>query len=305
MTGKVEFERGTDIPGATDDTIESTDVIEFLDTRSRDVVASIADLEPPAENERVGVTANEDLSLYLGRTEFIRYQRWLRDAVTLSRAGVRPAPSHKTDGGKSYTSLFGAFLDVEELSEELLPAGAAENYLDLLDESSFMYEPLRVSPLVLLGYSLPDALELELPPLPQGPGWVAVSAQTAGLACHHRRFIGIPIELHAEGRQKVAKLAEFCDSELVGGHNCVGIGGLGEDEVGAYLLQVMSLGLTSRRSLHLLEEGCYPLDLDERNLAALGDVIESDSNTLDSLQGLFHPDADSRWSLFVFGDNCD
>jgi len=302
MPERIEAEHDTGNPG---DTSRPTEVKEFLDTRSRDVITTIAGLEPPAEIERVGVTANEDLPLYLGRTEYVRYQRWLRDAVKLSRAGVRPAPSHKTDGGKSHTSLFGAFVDVEELSDELLGAESDENHINLNDESAFMYEPLRVSPLVLLGYSVPDDLELNLPPLPPGPAWVAVSAQTAGLACHHRRFIGIPIQLHAEGRRRAAKLAAFCDSELVGGHNCVGIGGLGEDEIGAYLLQVISLGLTSWRSLHLLEEGCYPLDLDDHNLTALGKVTESDSNALDSLRRLYQPDVDSRWSLFVFGDNCD
>ena len=90
----------------------------------------------------------------------------------------------------------------------------------------------------------------------------------------------------------------------LGGHDCVGIGGLDENVIGSYLLFVNAIGLNSLLTLHMLEEGCYPLDVDERNLERLGTLDHQDMSAFDTL--LVNPALSrSNRSLFVFGDNCD
>jgi hypothetical protein len=308
MSEKVEGAYVKEIGDREHRSVANAEVVEFLDTRSSEVVAYIAAMNYPEIESSDEVCPRFDLPLHLGHTEHVRYLRWLRDAILLSRAGVRPAPSHKVEGEKSYTSIVGAFIDAEELSVEIrklatMESGNEDNW-GSLDENAFMFEPLRREPLVLLGLELPDDGDIVIPNLPVGPSWVAVSAQTAGIACHHRRFVGVAIKLHLEGRRRVRELAGFCDSELVGGHNCVGIGGVDEDVIGAYILTVKALGLNSLHSIHLLEEGCYPLDVEEQNLERLGNLDLHDKYVTDTLMN--YPElSGSSWSLFVFGDNCD
>lgn len=297
-------------------TAETNDTKVYLDTRDRTLIAEIATLQP-CDESLADLFNAEDMQSFLRRSDTVSYRRWRNEAIVVARAGVRPAPSHTQYGTRRYVSLSGAFLDVTDLATELsstsetpnaeLSYSAApgtsssswsQNDLDAGQESEL--------PVVIAGVALPDSDTLEIPFLPSGPHWTAVTAQTAGLACHQPRFIGVPVLLHEHGRMRAREISRFCDSELVDGHNCIGIGGLDYDEAGAYMLHTWNNGVRAEHSYPALEEGCYPVDLTIENLEQFGTLTGPDAALVEAVRrGEIGSWRGSRWGIFVFGPNCD
>jgi hypothetical protein len=250
----------------------------FLDTSGSDVLAAIAALPEPPIQPGYSWSSVEVLSLE--NSHEVRLQRWCRSAGRLARAGVRPGPSHILRRDGSLLPTYDAFLDPHDLLGDV----------DLGDQ-----------PLVVLSYRI-DSVET-LPQLPGGLPWVAVSPQTAGLACHHPLLLCLPVQLHAEGLDTARILARFADN-AESGHDCVGVGGLGLAELRDYANILRRLGLTAEQAWQQLEEACSPLDATSDNLAAFGSLPGGVSPE-DIVAATPRTDGSHRWALCVLGENCD
>jgi len=93
--------------------------------------------------------------------------------------------------------------------------GYADRTTDSNGESAFMFKALASDPLMLIGFDLHDDEFILLPNLPVGSWWVAVSAQKAGIECHHRRLVRVVIKLRQEGKSRIRELAGFVVTNLL------------------------------------------------------------------------------------------
>ncbi len=96
--------------------------------------------------------------------------------------------------------------------------------------------------------------------------WDAIAHQSGGLACNHPRFIGTPLSLRPEMRERLEALAARY-FEAHRGHFYQG--SLGASDVIAYAAALADLGLHCERSYSLLEEGVYPIDATQEHLDLL------------------------------------
>ncbi len=248
----------------------------FTDTSGPEALKAIAALRTPDRSEQVGVSDHSP-----GDTPSARHERWLQVAGLLARCGVRPGPSHMTGTDGTLTPTVDAFLDPHDLE------GCDRD--------------LAVTPLVVLSYEIPSLDHLVR--FPSGLPWVALSPQTAGMACHHPLLVALPVELHEDGKELARILATFADRPDVG-HDCVGCGGLQLGELSDYATLLRRLGVHAEQVWHQLEEARSPLDPTADNLAALGSLpIGAD---LGALVNIGEDTASrQRWALTVLGENCD
>jgi hypothetical protein len=217
-----------------------------------------------------------------------RYRQWLETARTLARAGVRPAPSHHN----GQVSVWGAFWDHHELTAQLASSDTR----------------FRAGELMLVLGTIVDAENPVVPYLPPGYDFYAIGVQTAGMACHHRYIVGMPLPMSADGFRSASTLARFSDRN---GHSCIGIGGRSLSELVEYHALLTALDLSAETCYDELEEAFYPLDL-QHALKLTQATVPSDEelqrprDTNESmwswLSGSF---AASSWTLYVLGDNCD
>jgi len=166
-------------------------------------------------------------------------------------------------------------------------------------------------PLVLFGTEVQrDATNL--PFVPPSLSMYAVAHQTAGMACHHRYFVGLPLVLSDAGLRIALQVASFCERS---GHDCVGLGGLHLSDLAAYHAHVAAVGGSCELLYNLLEEGCYPLDPHCASLFTAGTfpplelfgppVDASLSAKEQVLHRLSRMRSSNRWGVFVLADNCD
>jgi len=222
-----------------------------------------------------------------------RISTWNHNSVLLGAKGVRYGESHSYVSGVAHPSLDGGYIDSNDLLAELVQEGA---YLPGV-------------PLTMLAYVV-EELE-SLPEFNSSLPWVAVTHQSAGMGCHQRRVIGVPVTLHEAGVELAVKLGGFADVAWNDGHSCVGIGGVMLSELEGYHRLLSSVGLSAEHTWEWLEEGCSPVDATDTNLEALGSLpgFSGEIHTLiedsSSWGGLRLFAKDSRWSVLVLGENCD
>lgn len=266
-----------------------------LDTSDLAAIAALPLPEPP---EPIPYGGNLDRA-ELRRKQNARYwYRWVAEARQLAAAGVTPAPSHVRfrPDGELYVTVQGGFTPVEVLLEERVQAGVA----------------FPGSHLALFGVEVGgQGDELEIPDLPAGYPWRAVVQQSAGLACHQRRFVGVVLDIRPEAERITHALANFADE---GGHRCIGIGGLLLSDLVSYAALCKRIGVSAEYSWDGLEEACYPLD--ESAAAVLSDtpipsldarlqLIESGAAGLETVLMSLREIGSRQWRVWVFGENCD
>jgi hypothetical protein len=235
-------------------------VTPVLDVSDLSRVAALPDLEME-EGEDVFANpltpqASEDRASANRARDRRKYREWLAAARRLAAAGVHVSPSHYQVDGNWYTTTWGAFYDERDLRKHLASTGA----------------PFREQePLVLLGFEV-SAVDPELVWLPPRGDWYAVATQTAGMICHHRYFVGVPLPLHDAGARLAYQVASFAER---GGHSCVGLGSLTLSELADYHAFLTSQGLSADRVWERLEEGCYPLDVSCGEMFTDSDIPKS------------------------------
>lgn len=106
--------------------------------------------------------------------------------------------------------------------------------------------------------------------------WYAIEHQSGGLVCHQPRFVGTPLVLRQEMRERLEALAARY-FEANGGRFYRG--GLIVSDVIAYVAALADLGLHCERSYHLLEEAVYPIDATQDHL----DLLAHDAPSLNQL----------------------
>jgi hypothetical protein len=256
------------------DTVPAVSI--FTDTSGPQTLKAIAALDDPGRSDRIAV---RDPSL--DDSHSARHERWLQVAPLLANHGVRPGPSHTAGTDGTLTPCVDAFFDPHDL--------------DGCDRD------LSVDPLVVLSYEIPSLDHLVR--FPSELPWVALSPQTAGMACHHPLLVALPVELHENGRELARILATFADRPDVG-HDCVGCGGLQLGELSDYATLLRGLGLHSEQVWYQLEEARSPLDATADNLAALGSL--PNGADLGTIVGIGEDiGTRQRWSITVLGENCD
>jgi hypothetical protein len=266
--------------------------VPVLDTRDPSTVAAISELGAVDEIEIDFSATGSERGAWYAQIEARRLQEWQNTARRFAALGVRPSPSHvQSSGGERYVDLNGGLLDAEAFRDELVSSGS------LRDDD----------PLVMLAYHLGPEIRFErIPPLRPGLGWTAVTHQSAGIACHHANFVGVPVRLHDQGAVIARDLSLFCDLAFPDGHSCIGVGGVLLKELARYRHSCDTLGVRAERSWRILEEAISPLDATDTNLDALG-TIAGFSGELDELtRPAGHgPVFSENWAFVVFGPNCD
>ena len=262
------------------------------DTLDPSTVTAIAGLDAVTVDKIELFSPVQDHAALFEQIETCRLQEWQNTARRFAAIGVRPSPSHVRSGsGECYVDINGGLLDAEQFRDELISNGL-----------------LRVdAPLVMLVYRLDPEIRFDrIPPLRSGLGWAAVTHQSAGIACHHPGFVGVPVRLHDRGAALTRELSLFCDLAFPDGHSCIGVGGVLLKELARYRHTCESLGVRAERSWRILEEAISPLDATDENLDALGS-IPGFSGELDELTrcGGDVPVFSENWSFVVFGPNCD
>jgi hypothetical protein len=275
--------------------------VPVFDTADPATVAAIAALPVVAEPGSNDLHPREAFSELFAsgglhdRIEARRIREWQNNAGVFARAGIRPGPAHfRGLDGSAHSDLNEGFLDAELYRDELVAAGF------LRDDH----------PLVMLVHEVRSHVRAEqLPWLHPGIGWVAVTHQTAGMACHHANFVGTPIRLHDTGAAIARELSLFSDLGFPEGHSCIGIGGVLLEELSRYRQVCDTLGVRAERAWKILEEAISPLDATDVNLETLGDIpgfdgeIDEITRTGEQTGHLvFFADG---WKLVVFGPNCD
>lgn len=286
------------LPVDPDTGVLSVSVFETDDPATVAAIATLPEVALPGMNDLLPGERFSDLMSGGGmhdRIEARRVRDWQNNAGALARAGIRPAPSHfRGLDGSSHCDFNEGFLDAELYRDELVVAGFLRD-----DE-----------PLVMLVHELKNRVRPEqLPRLHPGIDWVAVTHQSAGMACHHAHFVGTPILLHDTGAGIARELSLFSDLGFPEGHSCIGIGGVLLDELSRYRQVCDNLGVRAERAWKILEEAISPLDATDVNLEALGEIpgfdgeIDEITRAGDTTGPLvFFADA---WKIVVFGPNCD
>jgi hypothetical protein len=207
--------------------------------------------------------------------------------------GVRPAPSHTIGpDAEARPSIWGAFWDAQELAAAQAAAGGT----------------CPGAPLVLFGVEV-DPRDPGGRRFPPGYPWVAVAHQTAGVACHHRYLVGVPLEVRPDRCDDLAALGSFAHDRA---RRCVGALGLALSDLAAYAQLLDELGLSAQDAWRVLEEGCSPLD--EHCAAELSDTpvpsrderypVPPGATALDALRS-GPPLVDNPWKVWVLAENCD
>ena len=270
----------------------------FLATRDLAAVVTLPDLEHvEGEGEAWGEYFELPFEVRRALTERDRYRRWLAEARALAAAGVQPGPSHTISGDAAYASDT-AFAYTWELDGRGPYRGDA--------------------PVVILAHRVRGTRDLdrEIPFLPSGYPWRAISTQSSGVACHHPRFIGLVLEPTADGLASARRLNRFCDWS--GTHQCLGISGVALSDAVAYAWLLRELGLSAEGAWVDLEEAVYPLDRECASRLSATPVPSPEETRLPLDEVLTwrleeaHPDrppsgqrGPSALCVYVLGDNCD
>lgn len=298
----------------------------FSDTSDLLAISSIKDSDVFDRSVSPTPLFDEDRDAFRVWQEESRYREWVREARQLASAGVRPAPSHRVDAfGRMTLTWWAGFYDARELPPDL-----GGSLLDPLVLFGFLVERSAGSSTLLADSTdhddddSEDQLDVEtssyrrllLPYLPNGFEWVAVANQTAGIACHHRYLVGIPLRLSKSG----ALLAHRLTSYQQNPHACVGVGGRTLSDLAEYHGLLSSLGLSAERCYKHLEEGIYPIDTEHASLFSATPVpteeeltppLDEDDESaspfdrLASLVARFSSPGTTRPALWVLGENCD
>lgn len=267
-----------------------------LDTSDLTAIANLADLETldgeGAHDDALGAIRGDiSTETFYALRARRSYRVWLNEARILAQAGIQPSPSHYSVGDRTVVSLGGGFTTAEAIQADWRMPG---------------------DPLVIFAHRIADGTELEagLPYLPAGWPWRAITVQSAGVACHHPRFVGLVLEPTLAGLTTAYRLNGFCGLR---GHRCVGVRDVTLSEARSYADVTERLGLSAEYSWHDLEEAVYPLDaemtgvLSETPVPSGEDLYPAEAGPLRFLSG--EPDAAIRsWGefhVYVLGDNCD
>jgi hypothetical protein len=212
----------------------------------------------------------------------------------LAAAGVRPGPSHRVVGDNLHPTFWGAFADADDVAAAEVAAGRMVHRL----------------PLVLFGVEVKPS-DIQLPHLPDGYPWVAVAAQTAGIACHHRHLVGVVLEVRHEQLNAVSMLGDFAHGRH---HGCVGVGRVALSTLADYAALVAELGLSAEDAYVGLEEACSPLDVSAAPVLSDTPVplewserwpVDEDASPLERLSNLGPLFGGDPWAVWVLGENCD
>lgn len=225
-----------------------------------------------------------------------KFQRWFTQAKTLTAHNVHIAPAYAAYNERLNPNIWGAFWDSEQLAKNLA-------------DSTNLYRAHE--PLVMFAYEVDiNNLTCHHPHLPGHDLW-AVATQSAGMACHHRYLIGIPLALHDSGSRTAAHIAHFANRDR---HNCVGLGGHNLSDLADYHQHLADCGMSAEWVWDRLEEAVYPLD--RHCAAALSDTPVPDDEKLcgpntattgkeQILETFTRIHAPKRWAVYILGDNCD
>jgi hypothetical protein len=167
------------------------------------------------------------------------------------------------------------------------------------DEYKFLDLDLKLTlpQLVLAVYSPFDGL-----PFKDTRKWIKIVHQTAGIACHHPKFLGTILTPTKYMKRYMKWLSDKWYES-----NC-GAFGATLDELAAYDYDLSDFSLSCNRSYKYLEEGLYPIDIEDDTLVRiaenklptkLDDLIDWKSD-MDRFLGCI-----GRWNLFIVGENSD
>jgi hypothetical protein len=254
---------------------------------------AIAALEEPLPAPRPTLAVLPDRERYYTNQRAYKEAQWVHLARRLAAMGVRPAPSHTMgNNNEVWPSIWGAFWDAR----------------DIADQQAADHVSYPGAPLVLFGVEV-DRHDLSHWEFPPNYPWMAVAHQTAGIACHHRYLIGIPLAPRPDRFNDIAALATFAHDRASG---CVGALAVGLSDLVAYAALLDDLGLSAQDAWPALEEGCSPLD--ERCAAVLSDTavpsrderypIPENATALEALRA-GPPLVNNPWKVWVLGENCD
>lgn len=222
-------------------------------------------------------------------TDRHRYRAWVQDATALAAHGVRPGPSHHQVGDRLVPAWTGGFADVTTATP---PAS------------------LPSDPSVIFGCAVDPAEQAELRDFPSGYDWRALTHQSAGMACHHPRFVGMPLSIRPERLGDLYRMTAFPDFH---GHDCIGLSQLLLSELVDYHTLLTTLGLSAQRTWSHLQEAVYPLDADCASVVSDTPVPTEDQlcprpaapADLATTLAWFAQHTTSPWGVYVFGPNCD
>lgn len=209
--------------------------------------------------------ANDSLSWRL-------WSAWYRQAVLLTTADIRCAPSHTTMPNGLLIERGEAFHDALDLAT---PVGGE-------------------AVLALLGTPVTEALE-QIPDVPSvGVRPIAVRNQVAGIACQPRHLVGYPLELTGLGEQLTVTLLDLVRGDE---HDCTGMLGLSLSDLVHYHQVVETVGVSAESTYSQLAEGVYPLDVDH-----LERLCKVDAQMLELRDELR---TRGPWALYLLTENCD
>lgn len=295
----------------------------FSDTSDLLAISSIKDADVFDHSVTPTSLFDEDRDAFRAWQDESRYREWVREARQLASAGVRPAPSHRLDArGRMSLTWWAGFYDALELPHEL--GGSQRDPLVLFgflverssESSSLLGDSSDSDESDQLGLTASSYRRLQLPYLPNGFAWTAVAHQTAGVACHHRYLVGIPLRLSESGALLAHRITSFQQHP----HSCIGLGGRTLSDLAEYHELVTSLGLSAERCFEHLEEGIYPIDVDHAStfsatpvptddeLSAPLDENDEEASAFDRLASLvarFASPGTISPALWVLGENCD
>lgn len=265
----------------------------FLDTTDLAGLLALGELELLPGEADLGFT--DDHELYRRVNERKLYRQWLAEAQALAAAGVPVAPSHRVINDKLYPSYYGAFASVDEIWA-------------LRQQTTLTYPS---DPLLIFAYRYDYKSDTAaVPPLPAGYPWVALTHQSAGIACHHPRFIGLILDPDPARIADLYRISHFADSP----HTC--LGAFAPEPLSAlvaYSELLDGFSLSAEYSYPFLEEAVYPID--KSHAASLSSTpvptddeldydIDASADVIAQLINLSEFPR-SHWALFILADNCD